>query len=161
MSGEVSVQGERRTDAFSEFYAKHRVEMARLAWLLCHDDDASQDIVHEAFASIYPRFDSIERPAAYLRRSVVNGVYERTRRRQRERRRLTTEAASIEPGTPGPTGGLADVVAILDIKPRTAIVLRYWAGLSDLEIADAMHIKPGTARSILSRALSRLREEIE
>lgn len=159
--GEVSVRGERRSDAFSEFYGEHRVEMSQLAWLLCHDAEMTQDVVHEAFASMYPRFATIDRPGAYLRRCVVNGVYERSRRRRRESGRLRTEAASLEAHAPGPTGGLVDVVAVLGVKARTAIVLRYWGGLTDLEIADAMQIKPATARSILSRALKRLREEIE
>jgi RNA polymerase sigma factor (sigma-70 family) len=60
----------------------------------------------------------------------------------------------------GPTGGVADVIAGLPIDQRTAVVLRYWGGLRDHEIADAMGIRPGTARSHLSRATARLREEL-
>jgi RNA polymerase sigma factor (sigma-70 family) len=41
------------------------------------------------------------------------------------------------------------------------VVLRYYAGLSEREIADAMGIRPGTVKSTLHRALAQLREEIE
>jgi RNA polymerase sigma factor (sigma-70 family) len=60
----------------------------------------------------------------------------------------------------GPTGGVADVISKLPIDQRTAVVLRYWGGLRDHEIADAMGVRPGTARSHLSRATIRLRKEL-
>jgi RNA polymerase sigma factor (sigma-70 family) len=60
----------------------------------------------------------------------------------------------------GPTGGLVDAIAKLPIDQRTAVVLRYWGGLRDGEIAEAMNIRPGTARSHLSRATTRLRKEL-
>ena len=61
----------------------------------------------------------------------------------------------------GPTGGVLDAVASLSLDQRTTVVLKYWGGLHDHEIAEAMGIPPGTARSHLSRALSRLRMELQ
>lgn len=56
---------------------------------------------------------------------------------------------------------LADALAALPPKRRTAVVLRYYAGLDTREIADAMGVRPGTVKSLLHRALAQLREEIE
>jgi RNA polymerase sigma factor (sigma-70 family) len=70
----------------------------------------------------------------------------------------------VTPGVPtaieGPTGGVIDVVAGLPVNQRTAVVLRYWAGLTDREIAEAMAVRPGTVRSLLARATSQLRKEL-
>jgi DNA-directed RNA polymerase specialized sigma24 family protein len=46
------------------------------------------------------------------------------------------------------------------LNQRTAIVLRYWRDLDDQTIADAMGIRRGTVRSLVSRGTAQLREEI-
>lgn len=145
---------------FEELYRAHRSSVIQLVWLLTHDASVAEDIAHDAFARLFVVFGEVEHPAAYLRRSVVNGVYERTRRRDREQRRNDLVAAGRSQSVDGPTGGVIDLVASLPLDQRTAVVLRYWGGLRDHEIADAMGIRPGTARSHLSRATSRLRKEL-
>jgi DNA-directed RNA polymerase specialized sigma24 family protein len=131
-----------------------------LAWLLTRDPATCEDVVHDAYAAVLARFGSVEQPGAYLRTVIVNGVYARERRGRRERARMELVAVTTPMVTDGPTGGLADAVAGLAIKPRTAVVLRYWAGLTDAEIAEVLRIRPGSARSILSRAITQLRKDI-
>lgn len=157
----TTVEGERGVGAFEAFYRAEREHAVRLAWLLTHDAAAAEDIAQDAFAAVYSVFERLDTPAAYLRRSVVNGVYERTRRRQREQRRNGLVIAGDAGSVDGPTGGVLDAVAALSVEQRTAVVLRYWAGLRDHEIADAMGIRPGTARSLLSRATTRLRKDLQ
>jgi DNA-directed RNA polymerase specialized sigma24 family protein len=160
VSSEVSVGEEKATLSFAAFYAEQQRGAVQLAWLLTHDASASEDIAHDAFAAVFQRFNSLDRPAAYLRTTIINRVYESGRRVGRERRRIELVGAAESSFTDGPTGGLEDVVAKLALKPRTAIVLRYWAGLTDREIAQAMQIRPGTARSMISRALEQLRKDM-
>ena len=145
---------------FVEVYRHERTAMVQLAWLLTHDAGTAEDVAQDAFAALFREFDRVEHPAAYLRRSVVNGVYMRTRQRAREERRNARVMAGSPCSVEGPTGGLADAMATLSPEQRTAVVLRYWAGLSDREIAAAMGVRPGTARSHLSRAAARLRREL-
>ena len=156
----TSVEGEQAVSDFEDLYRTQRERVVQLAWLLTHDAAAAEDVAHDAFTALFRVYESVQNPAAYLRRSVINGVYERTRRRARESRRnqlvITGEALT----TSGPTGGIADVVGRLHIDQRTAVVLRYWGGLLDQEIADAMGIRPSTARSHLSRARNQLRKEL-
>ena len=148
------------TSEFSELYRTQRDSVVQLAWLLSRDRSAAEDVAQDAFVALFHGFAEIENHEAYLRRCVVNGVYERTRRRQRERRRNGLVIAGQASTTDGPTGGVIDLVATLPIDQRTAVVLRYWGGLRDSEIADAMGIRASTARSHLSRASARLRKEL-
>jgi RNA polymerase sigma factor (sigma-70 family) len=147
--------------SFEALYLTHRGEAVRLAWLLTHDASLAEDIAQDAFVALYRAITRVADPAAYLRRSVINGVYERSRRREREQRRYGLVAATQQVVHEGPSGGISDALAALPIDQRTCIVLRYWADLRDHEIADAMGIRPGTARSHLSRATSRLRKELQ
>jgi len=45
-------------------------------------------------------------------------------------------------------------------RQRAALVLRYYEGLSDGEIAEAMNCAVGTVRAHISRALATLRENV-
>ena len=60
----------------------------------------------------------------------------------------------------GSANELFDVVVKLPVKQRVVIVLRYYEGLSEAEIAAALSCAPGTVKSLASRALARLRKEV-
>lgn len=145
---------------FEALYRRQRSSVVQLAWLLTHDAAAAEDIAHDAFARLLVVHHEVENHAAYLRRSVVNGVYERTRRREREHRRNGLVSAGQSQIADGPTGGVIDLIASLPLDQRTAVVLRYWGGLHAGEIADVMGVRPGTVRSHLSRAMANLRKEL-
>jgi DNA-directed RNA polymerase specialized sigma24 family protein len=147
-------------ETFEAFYRRERRSAVQLAWLLTHDRGSSEDLAQEAFAAVYRRFAMLDRPAAYLRTTVVNAVYQRARRAGREQQRLRLVTTGVPTSIEGPSGGVVDAVAALPLTQRTAVVLRYWAGLTDREIAEAMGVRPGTARSLLTRATSRLRKEL-
>lgn len=147
-------------DDFARFFESERTSAMRLAWLLTRDERTAEDVVQEAFTAVYPRFDNLHQPAAYLRRAVVNAVFERSRRAGREHRRIALVHAGERDHVEGPTGGLADAIAALPIKQRTAIVLRYWGDLDIAEIARAIDVRPGTVRSLLSRGTARLRKDL-
>ncbi len=61
-----------------------------------------------------------------------------------------------------PAGGeLFDALAVLPFRQRAALVLRFYEDRTTEEIAAALGCRPGTAKSLVSRGLARLREEIE
>ncbi len=145
---------------FADFYERERTPAIRLAWLLTHDGSTAEDVVQDAFTRVFHRFDTLDHPAAYLRRVVVNGVYERARRQGRENRRLELVGRDTPATIDGPTGGLGDAISQLPLNQRTAVVLRFWADLDHHAIAEAMDVRPGTVRSLLSRATAELRKDI-
>ncbi len=147
--------------SFAQFYESERDRAIRLAWLLTNDSTVAEDVVQDAFAALFLRFAEVQQPVAYLRRSIINGARERARRTGREGRRLTLVMGAAPRHVDGPTGGLIDAVASLSLPQRTVVVLRYWADLDHAAIADAMGVPVGTVRSLLSRATSQLRKEIE
>ncbi len=146
-------------DTFEEFYRREYGQVLRLAWLLTNSEAAAEDIVQDAMASVYRGFDRIDSPAAYLRKAVVNNgrSYQRSERRHRQRLALLAgEPAAPDPGD----GELLDAVGRLRYRQRVVIVTRYWGGWSEAQIAAALGCRPGTVKSIASRALQRLRSEV-
>jgi DNA-directed RNA polymerase specialized sigma24 family protein len=146
---------------FAEFYRSEQPGAIRLAWLLTHDQSLCDDIVQDAFTAVYRRFVELDRPAAYLRTTLVNAVRQRARTSKREEGRLRIVHAGSPTATDGPTGGLADAIGRLTLPQRTAIVLRYWAALPDAEIAAILGVRPATVRSLLHRGTTHLRKEID
>jgi RNA polymerase sigma factor (sigma-70 family) len=141
-----------------EFYAAQLAWARRLTFVLVGDSRFVDDLVQDAFMRLRPRFDEIDNPRAYLRVTLVNAV---RRHRRRERRREDAQQESAQP-VPKSNAGLDDLLARIDRLPhrqRAVLVFRYFEDLSEAEIADALGCRPGTVKSLASRALAQLREE--
>ena len=144
---------------FDDVYRRECVAMVRLAVLLVGSQEQAEEIVQDAFAQLFERWDAIDRPGAYLRTCVVNGC-----RRAHRRRRLDDRAAAAAPRlVPAALGAddLGDALAALPAKRRAAVVLRYYEDLSEAEIAEALGVRPGTVKSLLHRGLTQLRRAVE
>lgn len=76
-----------RSTAFDDFYRAHYESLVRLGFLLTLSEDVARDLVHDVFVRVYRRFDGLDDPLPYLRRSVVNASRSWHRRRRLERSR--------------------------------------------------------------------------
>ncbi len=142
---------------FESLYADEVDAMARLAFLMVGSETQAEELVHDAFARLYERWDRVDNPGGYLRTCVVNGCKDRLRRRGVERRHAASSPGATEPVT----DHLADVLAALPYRQRAAVVLRYYEDRSEADIADLLGVRPGTVKSLLHRGLANLREVIE
>ena len=92
----------------------------------------------------------------YLRTSVVNGS--RSVLRKRRTVRDTAVPTDVEGGAPDSSLLLAEehrevlaAIGLLPDRQREVIVLRYWSGLTEAEIAAALGISVGAVKSSTSR----------
>jgi DNA-directed RNA polymerase specialized sigma24 family protein len=150
----------RAVGGFTGFYESHYAGTARLAYLLTQSDLAYEDLVQEAFTKLHVRFDDLERPAAYLRVTIVNLCRQWHRSEGRRARRNELLAPIVGDVAPD-VAEVLEAVSQLPYRQRAVVVLRYWAGWSEAEIAEALSCRPGTVKSSAARALSRLRTELE
>jgi RNA polymerase sigma-70 factor (sigma-E family) len=146
---------------FESFYTAEWADAVRLAHLLTGVDATAEDLAQEAFAALQRRWASIESPAAYLRTVLVNTCRSWARSRGREERRVRLATARDGEAQPLGADELLDAVDALPFRQRTVLVLRYYRDLSEQEIADALGCRPGTVKSLASRALDQLRTVID
>jgi RNA polymerase sigma factor (sigma-70 family) len=149
----------RGRERFADFYRREYERSLRLAWLLTGSRAEAEDVVQDAMTGVYREFDRLRVPEAYLKRAVVN----RARTRRRDERRQRERLRSSEPADAAPDasdGELLRLVAQLPYRQRVVIVARYWGDWSEREISDALGCRPGTVKSLASRALTRLRAEV-
>jgi RNA polymerase sigma factor (sigma-70 family) len=147
-------------ERFEDFYRREYEQAVRLAWLLIGSRAGAEDVVQDAMSGVYRSFERVESAGGYLRRAVVNRArsWQRDERRQRDRVTLLAHQRS---GIDTLDRGLLEAVGRLPYRQRVVIVTRYWGGWSENDIARALGCRPGTVKSLASRALSRLRTEVQ
>jgi RNA polymerase sigma-70 factor (sigma-E family) len=157
-------------DAVSLMFAAHYRSLVRLAVLLMHDAAAAEDVTQDAYVALHShwrRLRDADKALAYLRATVLNRARSALRRRSVVTRYL---AAAPPPGTePSAEAGALElvehaavlaVIRRLPVRQREAIVLRYYADLSEAQIADAMGISRGAVKSHTARGMAALREKL-
>jgi RNA polymerase sigma-70 factor (sigma-E family) len=165
--GEVT--GERTSCSEAEFTAYVRERRASLyatAYHLTGDRYEAEDLLQSALFSTYRAWDRISDKAAvggYLRRTMTNLHISAWRRRK-----LNEYPTEELPETVGDTDAMRgtelravlwQALARLPELQRTMLVLRYYEGRTDPEIADILDISVGTVKSSIWRSLRRLRED--
>jgi RNA polymerase sigma factor (sigma-70 family) len=142
------------------FYRREYPGAVRLAGLLTGSGSSGEDIAQEALMIIRDRYDRLDNPSAYLRGVVVNCCRHWHRDRVQVRRRL--ERLGMNAVTMAELGAneLADVVEELPFRQRVVIVGRYWGDWTETEIAAVLGCRPGTVKSLASRAIVTLRRQL-
>lgn len=164
MRDPMSVPGAEHVDArFQDFYRDHFIATARLARMLTGNPDVADDLAQEAFMRVYQYAQNahtrIENPAALLRTTTTNlcrSWHTSQRRAQLRMVRHGADAVSLNEWD----RELDDTLRRLPYDQRAVIVLRYWLGLSEAEIADSLQCRPGTVKSRHARAIRTLRKEL-
>lgn len=159
-------------DAFEELVRRYEATAVRVAAVVCGSaeaDDAAQEGFIRAFRSL-DRFDDQRPFRPWLLRIVVNAAKNRVRAEQRHAQ-LVLRAPS-EPDTSADAGvegvlaaerraAVAAALARLPARDRVVLACRWFEGMSEREIATTLGVRPGTVKSRLSRAMARLRDQLE
>jgi len=144
---------------FDDFYRVEFERMARLAVVLTGDPAIGEELAQEAFARVQQRFGRVASPSAYTRQVVINLC--KRPRVPVTRTGMTGNEGAADPGDQAERVAMLDAVDRLPHRQRAVIVLRYFEDLTEAEIAQVLGCRPGTVKSLSSRALAQLRKDIE
>jgi len=138
----------RDVEEYTEFVAARSGALLRTAWLLTGGDEgAGEDLLQEAFAELFVRWNKIDEPAAretYVRRILVRSATRRWRNRARLAEHPTDQLPDLA------IGGQGDqIVQGMDV----------W-DMSEAQIADTLGCSRGTVKSHASRALQTLERNL-
>ena len=158
--------GQSHDEEFSAYVRERRAALYATAYHLTGDRYAAEDLLQSALFSTYKAWGRITDKAAvggYMRRTMTNLHISAWRRRKVNE--YPTEEMPETVGDTDAMGGtelravLWQALAKLPENQRTMLVLRYYEGRTDPEIADVLNISVGTVKSSIWRALRRLRED--
>jgi RNA polymerase sigma-70 factor (sigma-E family) len=148
-------------------YDAHWRYLVRLATLLVDDLASAEDVVQDAFMALHRKAGDLRDPEAglaYLRTSVLNMSRSVIRRRQVARKHLkvaepeATAAADHDVLLRDEHRATLDAVRRLPRRQREVLILRYWSGLSEREIALTLGISAGSVKSAASRGMATLQQ---
>jgi RNA polymerase sigma-70 factor (sigma-E family) len=153
----------------TDLYRRERPGLLRLAVLLVGDSALAEDLVQDAFVALHRRWRSLSDPstaAGYLRVSVVNGARSTHRRRSVARRHLRVREPDAAPSADADLlvaeehRAVLAAVRKLPQRQQEVMVLRYWAGLSEAEIAETLGVSRGTVKTCAARAITTLSDRL-
>jgi RNA polymerase sigma factor (sigma-70 family) len=159
-------------DAYEWLVRRHSAVAVRLATAVSGSVADAEDATQEAFLKAFHAigtFRSGESLRPWLLRIVANEAKNQRRSAWRRTALVARATAGGGPSVPSPedcavADGDARVVlaalASLAERDRLVIGYRYFGGLSELEMAEALGCRPGTVKSRLARALARLRPAV-
>ncbi|WP_282695787.1 SigE family RNA polymerase sigma factor [Streptomyces sp. CC208A] len=151
---------------FTAYVQERRASLYATAYHLTGDRFEAEDLLQSALFSTYRAWDRISDKAAvggYLRRTMTNLHISAWRRRK-----LNEYPTEELPETVGETDAMRgtelravlwQALARLPELQRTMLVLRYYEGRTDPEIAEILDISVGTVKSSIWRSLRRLRDD--
>lgn len=156
--------------AFERFFRENYATVVRIAHGVTGDAQAAQDVAQDVFVSAFRRFpdpDGAPEAAGWVRAAAAHTSLNAIRGERRRDRRQQECAAAPPPDSPEESvlaaESRAEVRRALQGLPRRSaavLVLRH-SGLSYAEVAEAMNVSVGHVGTMLRRAESALRKELQ
>jgi RNA polymerase sigma factor (sigma-70 family) len=160
--------------AYEELVERHQAVAFRVAWLVTRSTPDAEEAAQDGFVKAYRSLGRF-REGAPFRPWLLAIVGNEARNRRvaagrRERLALragedvgtaVTRAAEAEVLAAGEREELLEAVGRLPERDRLVIGARFFLELNEAETAAALRVRRGTVKSRLSRALGRLRKEME
>ncbi|GHD85636.1 SigE family RNA polymerase sigma factor [Streptomyces naganishii] len=152
-------------DHLTETYRAHYRSLLGLAALLLDDTASCEDVVQEAFIRVHSarkRVRDPEKTLAYLRQTVVNLSRSALRRRILGLKLLSKpmpDMASAEEGAYDQLerDSLIKAMKGLQRRQREVLVLRYFADMTEAQVAETLGISLGSVKAYGSRGIAALR----
>ena len=154
------------TDTVDDVDSFCRREWPRLVGtlsLFTGDADLAEELAQETLARVcrdWRKVSQLAAPGAWAHRVAINLARSHFRHRAVVRKHASALVASttVDDDTANALA-VRDAVARLPLRPRTALVLRYFADLSVAETAEAMHCPEGTVKTLTRQAILALRNQ--
>ncbi|MEZ0110001.1 RNA polymerase sigma-70 factor (sigma-E family) [Catenulispora sp. EB89] len=161
---------------FREYVAARRQGLLAVGYVLTGSQHGAEDLVQATLVKVWPRWNRVADagdPDAYVRKAMLN-TFLSWRRRDGGREIPSDDVAALPSSLsrPQPTAdsgagsaltGVLDRVVLRDLlralprRQRAVVVLRYYADLTEAQVAEAMGCSVGTVKSQHAKALATLR----
>ena len=154
---------EHKDAEFTDFVAEHGRKLLRTACLVTGDAHLGEDLLQNALTKAYGSWDKVRRadhPPAYVRRLMINAHLSWVRRLTNTERVMETfpDAASGDlQAAHAESDEMRQALLRLSPRVRTAIVLRYFDDLTEIETAQVMGCSRSTVNNHVTRGLAALR----
>ena len=155
--------------AWEQLVREHQEAVFRLAYLMLGDAQDAEDVAQEAFVRAFRALGTFDTERA-LRPWLLRITSNLANNRRRSIGRYLAMLRRVVQAEPAPVTQLGErtaqeweartlweAVRRLSRGEQEVVYMRYFLGLSEIEMASALEVAPGTVKSRLHRAIGRLR----
>ncbi|RZA11631.1 MAG: RNA polymerase sigma factor [Proteobacteria bacterium] len=149
--------------AFAALYHAHAKAIHGLAYRLTGNAASAEDITQDTFMKMLGFLSGLRNDAPlrpWLKRVAANAAIDRLRREQRFTAQADDDAWPDDDPKPAENVELMGLLQRLPPLARTVVWLHEMEGWSHLELAERFKRSPSWSKSIVSRALARLRDDL-
>jgi RNA polymerase sigma-70 factor (sigma-E family) len=153
-----------RPDDVDAFCRREWPRLVGALSLFTGDADLAEELAQETLARVcrdWRKVATLDAPGAWAHRVAINLARSHFRHRSVVRRHASALVPTNTTDDADTASALAvrQAVARLPVRPRTALVLRYFADLSVAETAEAMRCPEGTVKTLTRQAIRALRDD--
>lgn len=155
---------------FEHFVVAQLPALLRYAAMLAGERELAQDVVQDALIRAnarWRRISAMDRPESYVKRMITTEYLSWRRRHARRAATLTRWAVALTPGAvvdhaegTATRSALNQQLATLPAKQRAVLILDFYEGRPDPEIAEILGCSAASVRVYRSRALAALRLQV-
>jgi len=162
------------TDALRDIYARYKDDLVSLAAALLQDKNAAEDAVHDVFARLVQKQDTLrisQNLRAYLTTSAVNMTRQQFRKRSRAPESSLDASGMDRPGKELPPESamvdgeqkqlLTDALAALPYEQREVVLLRHYSDFTFRKIASVQNVSVNTVMGRYRYGIEKLRSRLD
>ena len=152
--------------AFLKLFQMYEADIYRMAFIYLKNEGEALDIVQETAYKAFDKIESLKEPAyfkTWLIKIAISSSLNRLKRLEKivPMQNEYINNMQFEQGDPTVKVLLQQILEELTSEEKGIVLLKYYEGYTFQEIADMLHIPLGTVKSILYRALKKLRVQVE
>ena len=161
------------TDALRDIYARYKDDLVSLAAALLQDKNAAEDAVHDVFARLVQKQDTLrisQNLRAYLMASAANMARQHFRKRQKSPESALDASDMDHPGKELPPESamagdeqkklLTDALTALPYEQREVILLRHYSDFTFRKIASVQNVSVNTVMGRYRYGIEKLRSHL-
>lgn len=154
-------------DAYSELFRRYEEDIYRMAYVYLGSPEDALDVVQETAYRSYKALPKLKEPQyfkSWLIKIAIGCSVDLLRKRKKE---VQWKAEYFDSVTAADEGdiplalSLKDLIDLLEPEEKHVILLRFYQDFTIRETAEILDIPLGTAKTLLYRALGKLRKKVE
>ncbi|MGE8004296.1 RNA polymerase sigma factor [Lysinibacillus sp. NPDC093216] len=152
--------------AFLKLFQMYEADIYRMAFIYLKNEEEALDIVQETAYKAFDKIVSLKEPA-YIKTWLIKIAISSSLNRLKKLEKIVPvqneyiDNIQFEQVDPTVKVLLRQILEELTSDEKGIVILKYYEGYTFQEIADTLQIPLGTVKSILYRALKKLRVQVE
>jgi len=159
----TALPGAASPQRFEDFFESWHRPLYRALWLMTRNRHEAEEVMQDAFLKVWERWDRVaamESPEGYLFQTATNLYRSRLRRMVAAVRRTIRVLPSDDLATVEDRDAIVRAMGSLTPAQRSAVVLVDLVGMSSVEAARALGVRPATVRVLAARGRAALKERM-